>query len=145
MGPYPRAGLGHPRPCSHADGRPDEGSVGGAVPDPQETDRVGHGDGGHVHRRVSRTRSATHALVTGASRNIGKAIASALIDAGATVVCACQSDIDGAKAVADSDPRGNSVALVLDVTSRESIAAAKDQIKGQFGNIDIGKKENRYL
>lgn len=77
------------------------------------------------------------ALVTGASRNIGKAIAEGLIDAGATVIVGYQSNVDAAKSVADSDPRGKSTTLQIDVGDRASIKAAVEAIKANHGKIDI--------
>ncbi|MCK5041149.1 MAG: 3-oxoacyl-ACP reductase FabG [Sphingomonadales bacterium] len=77
------------------------------------------------------------ALVTGASRNIGKAIAEGLIAAGASVIVGYQNNADAAKAVADSDPKGKSHPLQIDVGDRASIKQATAEIKTKFGEIDI--------
>jgi 3-oxoacyl-[acyl-carrier protein] reductase len=71
------------------------------------------------------------ALVTGASRGIGAAIAESLGDAGATVVGTATSAA-GAAAIGDAlGQRGRG--LVLDVSSDESVAAAIKDIQGAEG------------
>lgn len=77
------------------------------------------------------------ALVTGGSRNIGKAISQGLLAEGAIVIVACQNNLDAAQSVANSDPTGKSIALKLDVSKRSSIRDAKETIESQFGSIDI--------
>jgi 3-oxoacyl-[acyl-carrier protein] reductase len=52
------------------------------------------------------------ALVTGASGAIGRAIAVALGEAGARVVCACGSDLDGARETADLVEKAGAEAIV---------------------------------
>ncbi len=72
------------------------------------------------------------ALVTGAGRNIGKAIADALAANGATVVYA---DIDGAAAAQAASGRG--LAMQLDVADAAQAPAAIEQIVRERGRLDI--------
>ena len=75
------------------------------------------------------------ALVTGASRGIGKAIALQLVDEGATVVGTATSE-NGANAI-DEYLGDNGTGLVLNVSDQESIDAMLSQIKEKHGDIDI--------
>ncbi len=74
------------------------------------------------------------ALVTGASRGIGKAIATQLQAFGATVVGTATS-AHGAEKIAEYLGTGNG--LVLNVTSDDSIAAMFTAIKETHGGVDI--------
>ncbi len=74
------------------------------------------------------------ALVTGASRGIGKAIASQLKALGATVIGTATSE-HGAEKI--SDYLGEAKGLVLNVTDDASIAHLFEQIKREYGSIDI--------
>lgn len=74
------------------------------------------------------------ALVTGASRGIGKAIATQLQALGATVVGTATSD-NGAEKISEYLGTGNG--LVLNVTSDDSIAAMFSAIKEAHGGVDI--------
>lgn len=74
------------------------------------------------------------ALVTGASRGIGKAIASQLKSLGATVIGTATSE-SGADKISEYLGEGNG--LVLNVTDNDSIAALFDIIKDKHVAIDI--------
>lgn len=75
------------------------------------------------------------ALVTGASRGIGKAIATQLAASGATVIGTATSS-NGAQAISDY-LGSNGKGMVLNVTSGESIDELLEQIKSEFSMPDI--------
>lgn len=75
------------------------------------------------------------ALVTGASRGIGKAIAEELVAKGATVIGTATSE-KGAEAIS-AYLGENGKGLVLNVTDVASIDQTLAQIKAEFGEIDI--------
>jgi 3-oxoacyl-[acyl-carrier protein] reductase len=70
------------------------------------------------------------ALVTGASRGIGRAIAASLADAGASVVLSYRSGVDEAEALAQEI---GGRAVQADVADPESAAA----LVGEAGDIDV--------
>ena len=74
------------------------------------------------------------ALVTGASRGIGRAIATQLKELGAVVIGTATSE-SGAQKI--SDYLGEGKGLVLNVTCNDSIAALFETIKSDHGGIDI--------
>jgi len=77
--------------------------------------------------------SNRRALVTGAASGIGRAIAAAFVEAGATVT------------IADRDPRVEKVAaaigakrgVILDATSEAAVDALVDRIVGEDGGLDV--------
>jgi 3-oxoacyl-[acyl-carrier protein] reductase len=76
-------------------------------------------------------------LVTGASRGIGRAIATALAAEGAHVVLAARDAARLAEAVAEVQGRGGSAeALGLDVADRASVEAGVERVLGAHGRID---------
>ncbi len=78
------------------------------------------------------------ALVTGASRGIGRAIAVALGAAGAAGACAARSrDRVDAAAAEITAAGGRARGLRLDVTRSEQIAAGVEEIEGALGPIDV--------
>ncbi|HTY80392.1 MAG TPA: 3-oxoacyl-ACP reductase family protein [Candidatus Bathyarchaeia archaeon] len=78
------------------------------------------------------------ALVTGASRGIGRAIALALASAGAGVACAARArDQIESTAAAIEAAGGRARAIPLDVTSGEQIRASVKEAESALGSIDI--------
>ena len=79
------------------------------------------------------------ALVTGGARNIGKAIAMALAEAGASVVVNCRRSHEEATAVvAEIEAAGGKAAChVADVTSEEAVAEMVAATVKRFGGLDI--------
>jgi 3-oxoacyl-[acyl-carrier protein] reductase len=76
------------------------------------------------------------ALVTGAARGIGRAIAERLASDGATVVCG--DVLDSADTVAAiSSAGGSAEATVLDVTDSDVASAAITQIQSKHERLDI--------
>nr|WP_152593392.1 3-oxoacyl-ACP reductase FabG [Vibrio navarrensis] len=75
------------------------------------------------------------ALVTGASRGIGRAIAETLVERGATVIGTATSE-SGAAAISEYLGE-NGKGFALNVTQAESIEATLKAINDEFGAIDI--------
>ncbi len=80
-------------------------------------------------------RSGTRAVVTGASRGIGRAVAQALADRGATVGLAARSTPELQKLAADLP--GTHHVLVCDVALRASIATAIEDFAAAAGGLDL--------
>ncbi|WP_029935327.1 3-oxoacyl-ACP reductase FabG [Thiomicrospira pelophila] len=78
------------------------------------------------------------ALVTGASRGIGKAITLDLLAQGATVIGTATSE-SGAQAITDyiKQSGGKGQGLALNVTDADQIASIMDQITKEFGTPTI--------
>jgi len=79
------------------------------------------------------------ALVTGADRNIGRAIARELAAAGATVVLNTRKDrgeIDAVQAEIEAQG-GRAMACIADVTDPTAVAAMIDTIESAYGRLDI--------
>jgi NAD(P)-dependent dehydrogenase (short-subunit alcohol dehydrogenase family) len=77
------------------------------------------------------------ALVTGAARGIGLAIATRLLEMGATVVMADASPAVTASARQLADAGHPASAVTFDVTDREAVDAAIDAVVADHGAIDI--------
>jgi 3-oxoacyl-[acyl-carrier protein] reductase len=77
------------------------------------------------------------AVVTGASRGIGKAIAEALAAGGATVVAAARGDHAQPTVDAIVVAGGRAEALTLDVTDAEACAGAVAEVARRHGRLDI--------
>lgn len=76
------------------------------------------------------------ALVTGASRGIGKAIATQLAAQGATVIGTATSD-NGAQAITDYLSEKGGKGFALNVTDKDSVDSVLKAITDEFGGIDI--------
>ena len=74
------------------------------------------------------------AIVTGAGRGIGQAIAGKLATEGATVVV---TDLDEASAKETAAAWPGAVPFRLDVTDREGVQALAERVAQQFGRIDV--------
>lgn len=79
------------------------------------------------------------ALVTGAARNIGRAICVALAEAGADIVVNTKSSVDAAQETARLVQAAGARALVVqaDVTDEAAVAGMVRQATETFGGIDI--------
>lgn len=79
------------------------------------------------------------ALVTGASRGIGRAIALALGGAGASVAVNYRDGRAGAEAVATAIAAGGSrsVAIAADLADPDAIAALFERIQAELGPVDV--------
>ena len=79
------------------------------------------------------------AIVTGAGRNIGRAIALALADGGAAVVVNGRANAQEAQAVAGEIERagGKACAVTADVAEADAVAVMVKDAAARFGRIDI--------
>lgn len=78
------------------------------------------------------------ALVTGASRGLGQAIALALAQAGATVICSC-SRVGGAKDTVQkiTEAGGKAVEIAADLSNREAVHNLANTAWDKFDRVDI--------
>lgn len=78
------------------------------------------------------------AVVTGASRGIGRAIAEDLAAEGVHVVCVARSEASsGAARDAIVEQGGSAEAMAVDVSDRDAVRAAVEQVVERRGKIDI--------
>jgi 3-oxoacyl-[acyl-carrier protein] reductase len=77
------------------------------------------------------------AIVTGASRGIGRAVARTLASAGASVVAGARGENAAETVKAITEAGGKAIAVPLDVTDDASIAAAVASASSAFGKVDI--------
>jgi 3-oxoacyl-[acyl-carrier protein] reductase len=88
---------------------------------------------------VSKELAGRVALVTGAGRNIGRGIAFALADGGASVVVNARANRSEAEAVAVEIAKtgGTAVALTADVADADAVTRMVAAAVARFGRIDI--------
>jgi 3-oxoacyl-[acyl-carrier protein] reductase len=84
---------------------------------------------GRVHDKV--------AIVIGAARGIGAAIATRLIDEGACVVVADTLATEGAATATRLNERGQAIFVAADVSRKESVDALVEATLARFGRVDI--------
>jgi len=79
------------------------------------------------------------AIVTGAGRGIGEAIARRLADEGAKVACVSRSEANAAKVAAaiNADHPDAARAYAVDVADKSAVQAAAEQILADFGRVDV--------
>jgi len=77
------------------------------------------------------------AIVTGASRGIGRAVGVRLAARGAQVIAAARADHADSTVAAIQSVGGRAVAVSVDVTDRASVDAMTSGVLDQFGRIDI--------
>jgi 3-oxoacyl-[acyl-carrier protein] reductase len=91
------------------------------------------------HNAMTQELSGRVAIVTGAGRNIGRAIALALGEAGAAIVVNARSNLKEAEAVAGDIERtgGKALAITADVAEADAVANMVAAVASRFGRIDI--------
>ena len=79
------------------------------------------------------------AIVTGASRGIGRALAGALADAGANLCLVSRTADDGRAAAAEIEAETgvDAIAVPADVTEERDVEAMVDETLATFGSIDV--------
>lgn len=78
------------------------------------------------------------AVITGGNRGIGRSIATALAEAGASIVIAARDTDRNAQAVAELRELGvEAIGVSTDVTSRTSLIELREQVLEQLGRVDV--------
>jgi 3-oxoacyl-[acyl-carrier protein] reductase len=80
--------------------------------------------------------SGKYAIVTGATRGIGRSIAERLLDEGAAVAICGRTAQSTDAAVAELRSRGNVIGTPCDVADAEQVAQLFRSVKEKFGSID---------
>ncbi|WP_030900433.1 SDR family NAD(P)-dependent oxidoreductase [Streptomyces sp. NRRL F-5126] len=81
---------------------------------------------------------ATIALVTGANKGIGRAVAERFAQLGMTVLVGARDLAKGAEAAAGIRAAGGVAhPIALDVTDPRGVTAAAEEITGRFGRLDV--------
>ncbi len=77
-------------------------------------------------------------IVTGASRGIGKAIATGFAKEGAKVVCAARTQAELNGTVAEiTDEEGTAIAVRCDATNRQNVANLMEATRNAYDGLDI--------
>jgi NAD(P)-dependent dehydrogenase (short-subunit alcohol dehydrogenase family) len=79
----------------------------------------------------------TIALITGANRGIGFAVAKGLLEKGITVIITSRNPGKGQKAVDELKAVGKAFYHVLEVTDAESIRQARRYVEKEWGRLDV--------
>jgi NAD(P)-dependent dehydrogenase (short-subunit alcohol dehydrogenase family) len=79
----------------------------------------------------------TRALVTGGSRGIGAAIATALAQAGYAVAVHCRADVTAAKAVVEALPGEGHAVVTGDIAEPDQVAELVSATVSALGGIDV--------
>src|SRR5918992_3247825 len=77
------------------------------------------------------------AIVIGAARGIGAAVAARLIEEGGRVVIADTLEAEGRATAARLAERGEAMFVATDVSSKESVDALIEATLARFGRVDI--------
>src|SRR5580692_11571676 len=79
------------------------------------------------------------AIVTGAGRGIGQAIATRLANEGAKIACVSRTEANAAKVAVEINTAhaGAARAYAVDVADTKAVAAAAEKIVEDFGRVDI--------
>ena len=77
------------------------------------------------------------ALITGAAGGIGSAISRRLAGAGASMVLLYRNNLAGARALLAGLPAGEHRLVRADVIDSESLAAAAEVVRAQYGRLDV--------
>ena len=77
------------------------------------------------------------AVVTGGTRGIGRAIASALVKAGVQVAITARSEHDLAQTTSQLNQHGKAVGYVCDVRDYDQVKSTFARITKDFGSVDI--------
>src|SRR5262249_18786801 len=97
----------------------------------------------HTHRKhqdsTMNELDGSVAIVTGAARNIGRAIALELAQGGASIAVAARSDMKAAEAVVEEIVRagGKAFALSADVAKEDQVKHMVDETVARYGRLDI--------
>jgi NAD(P)-dependent dehydrogenase (short-subunit alcohol dehydrogenase family) len=80
-----------------------------------------------------------HALVTGGSRGIGRAIVLALAEHGASVAAVYQREGDAVTTLADELGRydGDNFVLQADVSDDEAVSRLASEVRDRYGKVDV--------
>jgi NAD(P)-dependent dehydrogenase (short-subunit alcohol dehydrogenase family) len=83
--------------------------------------------------------AGTHALVTGGSRGIGRAIVLALADQGASVAAVYQRESDAVTSLAAEleGHKGDNFVVQADVSDGEAVSKLADAVRDRYGKLDV--------